>query len=233
MIVFVRAKRLPEAWEQSLLQLKEVGRIVDTEYGERALDAPAVIVVEEPLSEPRLHLKGVLADPFKYARELLEGSAEESKYEYTYHERLFRYGLPDGRVVNQIEKVVEKLRRAPHTRRAQAVTWQPWRDLDTDHPPCLQRIWFRVIDNRLAMHIHMRSNDALRAAFMNMYAFTELQRYVAQRLGVEAGYYMHVVDSYHVYESDWKKFVAFVEQVRRGETRKYWRSSEEGKRSSG
>jgi len=226
LIVFVRARTLPEAWEQSLVKLKEVGRIVETEYSERSLDAPAVIIVEEPLSEPRLHLKGVTDDPARYARELLEGSAEESKYEYTYHERLFSYRLPDGRAINQIEKVVEKLRKVPYTRRAQAVTWQPWRDLDTDHPPCLQRIWFKVVDNRLVMHVHMRSNDAFKAAFMNMYAFTELQRYVAQRLGVEAGYYMHIADSYHVYESDWKKFVAFVEQIKRGETKRYWITSE-------
>jgi len=222
MLVYVKARTLPEAWELSLLQLKEVGKIVNTEYGERSLDAPAVIVVEEPLSEPRVHLRGVASDLSRYVRELLEGSADESRYEYTYHERLFRYMLPDGRIIDQIEKVVEKLRRAPYTRRAQAVTWQPWRDLETDHPPCLQRVWFRVLDGKLTMHVHMRSNDALKAAFMNMYAFTELQRYVSRRLGVEVGYYMHVADSYHVYESDWRRFTAFVEQIKRGETKKYW-----------
>jgi len=229
MIVLVRAKSLPEAWELSLVKLKEVGRIIDTEYGERSIDAPAVIIVEEPLSEPRIHVKGLTGDLPEYVKEILEGVrdrlVDEGKIEYTYHERLFRYRLPDGRVVNQIEKVIEKLRRAPHTRRAQAVTWQPWRDLDTDHPPCLQRVWFRVVDGRLVMHAHMRSNDALRAAFMNMYAFTELQRYVAQRLGVETGYYMHIADSYHVYESDWKRFAAFVEQIKRGETKRYWITS--------
>jgi len=67
-------------------------------------------------------------------------------------------------------------------------------------------------------------------AIMNMYAFTELQRYVAQRLGIEVGYYMHVADSYHVYESDWKRFTTLVEQIRTGESKKYWVSSEGGSR---
>jgi len=229
--VFVSARGIPEAWELSLVKLREVGRIVDTEYSERSIDAPAIIVVEEPLSEPRIHIKGLVGNLFEYVREVLEGVhdrlVEEGKVEYTYHERLFRYKLPDGRVVNQIDKAIEKLRKVPYTRRAQAITWQPWRDLETDHPPCLQRVWFRVVDGRLVMHVHMRSNDAFKAAFMNMYAFTELQRYVAQRLGVEVGYYMHVADSYHVYERDWKWFTAFVEQVRRGESKKYWRTTDE------
>jgi len=230
-IVFVSARSIPEAWELSLVKLKEVGRIVDTEYGERSIDAPAVIIVEEPLSEPRIHIKGLVGNLFEYVREVLEGVndrfVEEGKVEYTYHERLFSYRLPDGRVVNQVEKAIEKLRKAPYTRRAQAITWQPWKDLETDHPPCLQRIWFRVVDGRLVTHVHMRSNDAFKAAFMNMYAFTELQRYVAQRLRVEVGYYMHIADSYHVYERDWKWFTAFVEQAKRGESKKYWRTTEE------
>ncbi|MEM1694292.1 MAG: thymidylate synthase, partial [Ignisphaera sp.] len=114
-----------------------------------------------------------------------------------------------------------------YSRRAQAITWQPWKDLETEHPPCLQRMWFRVIDNKLVLHIHMRSNDALKAAYMNMYAFTELQRYVAQQLDVPVGRYIHIADSYHVYERDWKWFNTFVEQIKSGESRKRWRTTQE------
>jgi len=127
----------------------------------------------------------------------------------------------------QKEKLVEKLRKAPFSRRAQAITWQPWKDLETEHPPCLQRLWFRIVEGKLVMHVHMRSNDALKAAYMNMYAFTELQKYVAKQLGVEVGRYLHIADSYHVYERDWKWFKAFVEQIKSGESRKKWRSTEE------
>jgi thymidylate synthase len=232
-VVFVVAKSLPEAWEQSLVQLAEKGTVIDTEYNEKSIDAPAVIVVEQPFAEPRIHLKGIVAGSLKglleYVDEVVNGVHDHlvEKFGYTYHERLFSYKLPDGRVVNQIEKVVEKLRKAPYTRRAQAITWQPWKDPESEHPPCLQRIWFRVVDGKLTMHVHMRSNDALKAAYMNMYAFTELQRYVAQRLGVEPGRYIHIADSYHVYERDWKWFKAFVEQIRSGESRKKWRTTDE------
>ncbi|MEM4909434.1 MAG: hypothetical protein QXI40_04715, partial [Ignisphaera sp.] len=60
MIVYVYAKSLPEAWEKSLVELKNLGIVIDTEYGEKSIDAPAVIVVEEPFSEPRVHLRGIV-----------------------------------------------------------------------------------------------------------------------------------------------------------------------------
>jgi thymidylate synthase len=232
-VVFVYAKNLPDAWEKSLVELSRVGIVIDTEYSEKSIDAPAFIVVEEPFSEPRVHLKGIVAGSLKglleYVDEVVKGIHDYlvDKVGYTYHERLFSYKLPDGTTVNQIEKAVEKLRKVPYTRRAQAITWQPWKDLETEHPPCLQRIWFRVVNGKLVMHVHMRSNDALKAAYMNMYAFTELQKYVAEKLGIEVGRYIHIADSYHVYERDWKWFKTFVEQIVSGESKKRWRTTEE------
>ncbi|MEM1639478.1 MAG: thymidylate synthase [Desulfurococcaceae archaeon] len=202
--------------------------LIDTEYGEKSIDAPAVIIVKNPHSEPRIHLKGIVAGSLKglldYVDEVIKGIHDHlvEKIGYTYHERLFNYRLSNDVIINQIDEVIKKLKKAPYTRRAQAITWQPWKDLEAEHPPCLQRIWFRVVEGKLAMHAHMRSNDAFKAAFMNMYAFTELQKYIAQQIGVEPGYYIHIADSYHVYERDFKWFNKFVEQIRNGESRQKW-----------
>jgi len=227
-LIYIEASSLPEAWERSLTQLAEKGLIIDTEYGEKSVDASAVILVKTPFSEPRVHLKGIVAGSLRglleYVDEVVRGVHDYlvDKLEYTYHDRLFSYRLPSGEVVNQIEVLIEKLKKTPYTRRAQAITWQPWRDLYSQYPPCLQRLWFRVVNGELIMHVNMRSNDAFKAAFMNMYAFTELQKYVAEKLGVEVGYYLHIADSYHVYERDWKWFYKFIEQIKTGESRKKW-----------
>jgi thymidylate synthase len=238
-IVYVEAKTLPEAWELSLLRLAGVGWRVYTEYGDWSIDAPAAILVEEPLAEPRVHLKGVVSGSLRgleeYAAEVADGVHDDrvGEYGYTYHERLFAYRLPSGEVIDQVAQALAKLAEAPHSRRAQAVTWQPWRDPRSEHPPCLQRLWFRVVGGRLLMHAHMRSNDALKAAFMNMYAFTELQRRLAERLGVGVGRYLHFADSYHVYGRDLKWFHRFVEQIGSGESKKYWRATGEYRRMAG
>ncbi|HCU36526.1 MAG TPA: hypothetical protein DGT21_14065 [Armatimonadetes bacterium] len=65
----------------------------------------------------------------------------------------------------------------------------------------------------------MRSNDAFKAAFMNMYAFTELQRTIAERVSerlgrpVTVGQYNHVIDSFHIYGSYFEEFEGFLQTL--------------------
>ncbi|KKL76780.1 hypothetical protein LCGC14_2041490, partial [marine sediment metagenome] len=108
---------------------------------------------------------------------------------------------------------IQRLKEVPYTRRAQAVTWQVWNDMTIDDPTCLQRLWFRVADGKLHMNCHIRSNDAFKAAFMNMYAFTEIQRIAAEAIGVGLGEYMHISDSFHIYGSYFEDFEGFLKTV--------------------
>jgi thymidylate synthase len=142
------------------------------------------------------------------------------KWQYTYHERLARYsvpGLPEP--VDQLEYVIRTLSEVPHSRRAQASLWKPWDDAGIDHPACLQRLWFRIFDDVLVMSAHMRSNDAFKAAYMNMYAFTDLQREVAEQVSartgrtLRVGQYNHIVDSFHIYGSYFADFEGFLKSV--------------------
>jgi len=231
-VIDIRARNLPEAWERSVVACWQDGDAFRTEYDKPgdppSRDAVAVIVVEQPLSEPRIHraIPCGLADLEIYRQEVLFGvhdnwiGPQEGRWEYTYHERLFAYRVPGVGAINQMEKVIAKLAEAPHTRRAQAVTWQVWQDIGISDPACLQRLWFRVFDDRqLDMHSSMRSNDAFKAAFMNMYAFTDLQRWVAgqlsERLGrpIAVGRYIHSADSYHIYGSYFAEFERFLKLI--------------------
>jgi thymidylate synthase len=217
---------LPLAWERAVIDCWRQGESFPTEYDRpgdpNSRDVSALIHVTRPFDEPRIHraFPGGLDDLEKYRAEVLYGVHDHwidpavGKWEYTYHERLFRYRLPDGREFDQIAAIVEKLKAVPHTRRAQAVTWQVWNDMNIADPACLQRMWFRISSEKLHLNVHMRSNDAFKAAFMNMYAFTELQRAVASALGVAPGQYMHIADSFHIYGSYFGEFEGFLKTVR-------------------
>ena len=227
----VEARTLPEAWETAVRTCWETGARFRTEYDKpsdpESRDVACLIHVTEPFAEPRIHkaFPGGLDDLEVYRAEVLYGvhdhwiAPKEGKWEYTYHERLFAYRVPGiGEPIDQIAAVVAKLRQTPYTRRAQAVTWQAWNDIGIADPACLQRMWFRVEPcpdgrDRLNLVIHIRSNDAFKAAFMNMYAFTELQRDVAGRVGVEPGQYLHVADSFHIYGSYFAEFEGFLNLV--------------------
>ncbi|MGB2975349.1 MAG: thymidylate synthase [Phycisphaerae bacterium] len=254
--IYIKARTLPEAWEQAVRECWEKGARFRTQYDKpddpESRDVACLIHVAEPFAEPRIHkaFPGGLEDLEVYRAEVLYGvhdhwiAPEEGKWEYTYHERLRAYKVPGRREpIDQIAAVVRLLRETPYTRRAQAVTWQAWNDLGIRDPACLQRMWFRIEEgrdgkpdatlrsspdesglrstSRLHLAIHIRSNDAFKAAFMNMYAFTELQREVARELGVEPGEYVHVADSFHIYGSYFGEFEGFLRLLQKRPDRYY------------
>ena len=79
------------------------------------------------------------------------------------------------------KQLLKILLNAYYTRRAQAITWDPELDAKHHEPPCLQRLWFRILEDPekglvLNMNTHWRSRDAYKAAFMNIFALTDLRK---------------------------------------------------------
>jgi thymidylate synthase len=231
--IFITGKTLPEVWEQSIVECWEKGDAFRTEYDKptdpTSKDCTALLVVEEPFTEPRIHraFPGGLDDLEIYRQEVVDGvhdhwvSPEEVKWSYTYHQRLRAYEI-DGKTIDQIQYVIDKLSETPYSRRAQATTWNPSVDPTVDDPACLQRMWFRIDnDDRLVLQVSIRSNDAFKAAFMNMFAFTELQNDVAsaisERLGkrITVGEYVHFANSYHIYGSYFEQFEGFLRTLKK------------------
>jgi thymidylate synthase len=231
-VITVSARTLPEAWENAVVRTWNEGAQIATQYDKPgdppSRDSIAVIVVEQAMAEPRIHRcsPGGIVELEAYRQEMVDGihdhwvDPEAGKWEYTYHERLAAYSVPGlSEPIDQIERLTQELIKAPHTRRAQAITWKPWEDTGIADPACLQRLWFRVFDDQLVLNAHMRSNDAFKAAFMNMYAFTDLQRAVAERLTQElgreisVGQYTHIADSFHIYGSYFDEFEAFLKTL--------------------
>jgi thymidylate synthase len=95
------------------------------------------------------------------------------------------------------------------------ITWMPNIDLDCYDPPCLQSLWYRLMEDEedgtwwLNCNIRFRSNDAWGASFMNMFGFILFNRDViaaeiAKRSGrsVKLGRLNWQADSYHIYGKD-------------------------------
>ena len=233
-VLLARGASLAAAWENALIELHDNGCEVRTQYDRKdadgnwidppSKDATMIVVVEDPSCEPLVHraFPGGPADLEEYRQEVVDGikdhwvrnldDPDDQRWEYTYHERLFAYTAPGlDAPVDQIAAVVDALAKAPHTRRAQAVTWKPWTDTDCYDPPCLQSFWFRLLEAddgwRLNMNVRFRSRDAYDAAFMNMYAFISLQEDLATQLSarlgapVRPGRYVDMSDSFHIYGS--------------------------------
>lgn len=258
-VLSITAGCLPEAWEKAVLAVWESGLEIKTQYDKAAdppsRDATVMVTISSPFSEPRIHknFPGGPAELEAYRQEVVCGihdhwiDAAAGKWTYTYHERLRAYcpvedlrrsdsARPFGKV-DQIQYIIDRLSQVHHTRRAQAITWMPTADPKTDDPPCLQRIWCRLVAGeqgqlRLNMNAHWRSRDLYKAWFMNVYALTELQRLIAEEISretgqsVEIGRYVDISDSLHIYGSYFEDVSREVEKMRSSSyIERSWQSS--------
>jgi thymidylate synthase len=234
-VIRVEGDTLPEAWEKAVIAVWKDGLEIKTEYDKpedpSSRDCTMIMVVNDPFKEPRIHraFPGGLEDLEVYRQEVVDGihdhwiRPEEGKWTYTYHQRLFSFGI-EGETVNQVDYMIKKLSETPYSRRAQAITWSPKTDPVTDDPPCLQRIWARLVETgsgeySLNMNTHWRSRDGYKASFMNIFALTDLQARIAgeisKRTGkkVAVGRYVDISDSFHIYGSYAEEFKRFLKTV--------------------
>ncbi|MCK4887822.1 MAG: hypothetical protein KAS96_10575, partial [Planctomycetes bacterium] len=231
-VLSVNASCLPEAWEKAVIAVWDDGLEIRTQYDKPedppSKDATVMVAIENPFAEPRIHknFPGGPAELEAYRQEVIGGIHDHwidpaaGKWTYTYHERMFSYSpVEDIRdpnsskpfeAVDQIGYIIDALSDVSHTRRAQAITWMPTADPQTDDPPCLQRIWCRLAADGdgqmvLNMNTHWRSRDLYKAWFMNVYALTDLQRIIAEKISekigepVKIGRYVDISDSLHIY----------------------------------
>ena len=245
--IAITADCLPQAWEKAVIAVYDDGIDIKTQYdkpGEApSKDATVMVTINDPFTEPRIHknFPGGPEELESYRQEVVGGIHDHwidpvaGKWTYTYHERLFAY-CPVGNlrdpdsarplaVVNQIQNIINALSETSHTRRAQAITWMPTADPQTTDPPCLQRIWCRLIADAgngfvLNMNTHWRSRDLYRAWYMNVYALTDLQRIIAEetakKIGkpVKVGRYVDITDSLHIYGSSLENAGKEVEKMK-------------------
>ena len=245
--ISITADCLPEAWERAVLAVWDKGFEVRTQYDKPddppSKDATVMITINDPFCEPRIHknFPGGPEELESYRQEVVSGIHDHwinpaaGKWTYTYHERLFAYCPVENirnadsprpfREVDQVRYIIDCLSQAGHSRRAQAITWMPTADPQTDDPPCLQRIWCRLLANEagelsLNMNTHWRSRDLYKAWFMNVYALTDLQRTIAEEISrkkdvpVRVGRYVDISDSLHIYGSYFDEVAPEVEKMR-------------------
>lgn len=239
-VLTARGRTLAMAYENALVALNEGGVPFRTQY-DRPGDPPSLdctmnLTVLEPLADPMIHkaFPGGIEDLREYVMEL-QGAKDEwvknmndpadTRWEYTYHGRLAAYGQwrewRNGRservgpfAVDQVRGVIAKLARQPFTRQAQMITWMPNLDPDCYDPPCLQSLWYRILEDEagvwwLNANVRFRSNDAWGANFMNMFGFTLFNRdVIAAGLARETGREVRLgrlnwqADSFHIYGKD-------------------------------
>lgn len=124
--------------------------------------------------------------------------------------------IPDGKCVverlDQVDYAIKIFKRDPTRRTVVLSTWIPYRDLMKFGPrrqdtssPCLVLIHPQLVDNFFHFFVIMKTNDLYNAWPGNAYAFTTLQKYMADEIGVKVGSYTHFSISMQIYKDKWEE----------------------------
>lgn len=109
------------------------------------------------------------------------------------------WATPDGRVIDQITKLVDGLRTNPASRRHIVSAWNP-ADVDSMAlPPCHCLFQFYVADGRLSCQLYQRSADIFLGVPFNIASYALLTHMIAQVVGLKVGDFVHTFGDAHLY----------------------------------
>lgn len=204
----IHAVGLADAWAQAVNFVMKNGMQIKTEYGPMSRDICSVIEIREPFIEPMLHPQFPTKE--LHVKEYLKQwerdyDWKKQGFEYNYMDRLINYPSR-GKDVDQLKAIRDLLPQGV-SRRRQAITWIPERDLFVkEDQPCLQRLWVRAIgDWNAEMHCMWRSRDLFAAWNSNMVGLlTMIKREVLEPNKLTLVKVVDFCNSLHIYEADWE-----------------------------
>ncbi|MCX9010025.1 MAG: thymidylate synthase [Candidatus Methanoperedens sp.] len=204
----IQAVGLADAWAQAVNFVIRHGMEIKTEYGPMSKDICSVIEIREPYLEPMLHPQFPTKEMHvkEYLKQWERGyDWKKQGFEYNYMDRLINYPSRNSDV-DQLKAIRELLPQGV-SRRRQAITWIPERDLFVkEDQPCLQRLWVRPLEGGNAeMHCMWRSRDLFAAWNSNMIGLlTMIKREVLEPNSLKLVKVVDFCNSLHIYEADWE-----------------------------
>ncbi len=183
-----------EAWSELIFRLFRFGHRnmvakKGTQEGRVELQNVKVIV-EQPREESDDVLKqyGFGLEKFKGYQERILQAEKPADLGYTYGNRLRGYFRRNGDVVDSLEIAARRLREKPESRHAYIALWDNTRDLpEGTDCPCFVSAFFRRFEGKLTLTATFRSHNAMEAWPENAYGLIAIQRFVAEKAGMEPG----------------------------------------------
>lgn len=112
-------------------------------------------------------------------------------------------GTFDVRYIDQIARVIDRIKTNPSCRRLIVSGWNPAVCDQVALPPCHTLFQFKVSHGgtRLNCHLYQRSADAFLGVPFNIASYALLTHMVAQVTGLEVGEFVHSFGDLHIYEN--------------------------------
>jgi thymidylate synthase len=105
----------------------------------------------------------------------------------------------DGRKVDQLEALIEGIKRNPDSRRHIISAWNPGEVDKMALPPCHAMFQFYVADGKLSCQLYQRSADVFLGVPFNIASYALLTMMVAQVCNLKLGEFIHTLGDAHLY----------------------------------
>ena len=112
-----------------------------------------------------------------------------------------RWQGPEGRVVDQLQGVIDQIRLNPDSRRLIISSWNAAQVDDMALPPCHCLFQFQVMGDRLHCQLYQRSADIFLGVPFNIASYSLLTHMVAQVTGLQPGEFVHTFGDLHLYDN--------------------------------
>jgi thymidylate synthase len=106
---------------------------------------------------------------------------------------------PDGRVIDQLQEVLEQLKNSPDSRRMIVSAWNPADLQQMALQPCHALFQFYVADGKLSCQLYQRSADVFLGVPFNIASYALLTMMVAQECGLAYGDFVWTGGDTHLY----------------------------------
>jgi thymidylate synthase len=108
---------------------------------------------------------------------------------------------PDGRSINQIDKVIEQIHKNPDSRRLMVSAWNVGEIEKMALPPCHALFQFFVQEGELSCQLYQRSADLFLGVPFNIASYALLTMMVAQVCDLKPGTFVHTFGDLHLYSN--------------------------------
>lgn len=117
-----------------------------------------------------------------------------------------RWEGPEGKVIDQVDKVIEAIKTNPYSRRHIVSAWNPADVDDMALPPCHCLFQFHVTPQKsgrgkLSCQLYQRSADIFLGVPFNIASYALLTHMVAQVCDLDVGDFIHTFGDAHIYSN--------------------------------
>jgi len=126
--------------------------------------------------------------------------------------------------IDQVANVIDRIKRKGVDLDKEIITWDPryHTKLETGRP-CLEKFSFSAREDKIDVHVFVRTHDIAQAWFFNFYGITKLLGKIAKETGYKSGCIIIESQSAHIYQRDWETVKKLIkEQVEEKQIRMFF-----------